>query len=117
MEMVSPADGACVAIKSDPDVRIPFVLKTTWLYLRPPGFCGDAVQCGQLALWVNDKLVARVSTFVVEWDLSSLVERYGQFNIRIAAITDAGEKILDADGKPLEVTRTITTAVSCPVEP
>lgn len=117
MELLRPAAGACVAIGSDPDVRIPFELKSTWLYLRPPGFCGEAVQCGQLVLWVNDKLVARASTSVIEWDMVTVIDRYGEFNIRIAAITDAGESILNAEGKPLEVTLTITTAVSCPAEP
>jgi hypothetical protein len=117
MELVSPADGACVAIGTDPNVRVPFVLKTSWLYLRPPGICGDSVQCGHLELWVNDKLIQRASTTVVEWDMVSVIERYGDFVIRIAAVTDAGKSILDADGQPLELTRTVTTAESCPSNP
>ena len=117
MELASPAEGACVAIGSDPDARIHFELKTTWLYLRAPGICGDSVQCGQLELWVNDKLVERASTTVIEWEMVTVIERYGDFDIRIAAVTDVGKSILDADGNPLEVTRTITTAESCPTKP
>jgi hypothetical protein len=117
MELVSPAEGACVAIGTDPDVRIPFELKTTWLYLRPPGVCGDSVQCGQLELWANDKLVQRSSTNVIEWEMVTVIERYGDFAIRIAAVTDAGKSIPDADDKPLQVTRKITTAESCPANP
>ena len=117
MELVSPAEGACVAIGSDPNVRIPFVLKTSWLYLRPPGVCGEAAQCGQLLLWANDKLVERSSSNVIEWDMFTVIERYGEFKIRIAAFYDTGANILNAEGKPLELTRTITTAVSCPAEP
>lgn len=117
MELVSPAEGACVAIGSDPDARIPFVLKTTWLYLRPPGICGDSAQCGHLELWVDDKLVTSASTTVIEWEMVTVIQRYGDFVIRIAAVTDDGKSIPDADGKALEVTRTITTADSCPTEP
>ena len=117
MELVSPAEGACISIGTDPDARVPFVLKTSWLYLRPPGICGDSVQCGHLELWVDDKLVERASTTVIEWDLVTVIERYGDFAIRIAAVTDAGKSIPDADDKPLEVTRTITTAESCPTKP
>jgi hypothetical protein len=117
MELVSPAEGACIAIGTDPNVSIPFVLKTSSLYLRPPGICGDAVQCGQLVLWVNDKQVQRASTSVIEWDLVTTVERYGDFAIRIEAVTDAGKSILDADGKPLEVNRVITTAETCLANP
>lgn len=117
MELVSPEEGACVAIDSDPNAVVPFVLKTTWLYLRPPGVCGDAVQCGHLQLWVNDKLVARVTSSVVEWDVATVINRYGDFQIRIVAVTDAGESIVDAEDQPLVVTRTITTAEKCPSEP
>jgi hypothetical protein len=117
MELVSPADGDCVAIGSDPDVRIPFELKSSWLYLRPPGYCGESVQCGHLLLWANDKIVARSSTSVIEWEMTTVINRYGEFKIRIVAVTDAGAIIPDADGNPLEVTTTITTAVSCPAEP
>jgi hypothetical protein len=117
MDLLSPVDGACVSIGTNPDVRIPFVLKTTWLYLRPPGICGDSVQCGQLELWVDDKLVQRASTTVIEWQMVTVVERYGEFMIRIAAVTDDGKSIPDADGNALEVTRTITTAETCPTMP
>lgn len=117
MELVSPTEGACVEIGTDPNVRVPFVLKTAWLYLRPPGVCGDSAQCGHLVLWANDKLVARASAAVIEWDMVTVIERYGEFKIRIKAVTDAGGDILDAEGKPLEVTRTITTAASCAANP
>lgn len=117
MELVSPEDGACVAIGSDPNARVPFVLKTTWLYLRPPGICGDGAQCGQLVLWIDDELRARTASNVIEWDVASVVDRYGEFHARIAAVTDEGKSINDAEGKPLEVTRTFTTAVSCPANP
>ncbi len=117
LELVSPADGACVAIGSDPNAHVPFVLKTSYLYLRSPGVCGDAAQCGHLELWVNDEIVARFTSNVVEWDLANVADRYGDFQIRIVAVTDAGESIVDADGEPLVVTRTITTAESCPNNP
>lgn len=113
MELVSPVEGACVAIGDEPDTRLPFILKTSALYLRPPGICGDAVQCGQLLLWANDKFYQRSATNVIDWELSSVINRYGEFLIKIEAVTDAGDPILDADGAPLVATRTITTAVSC----
>lgn len=117
MELTSPADGACVSIGTNPNARVSFVLKTSWLYLRPPGVCGEAVQCGQLVLWINDEIVARAASNVIEWDVANTVNRYGEFQARIAAVADDGKRIVDADGKPLELTRTITTADECPVNP
>jgi hypothetical protein len=114
MELVSPAEGACVSIGTDPNARVSFVLKSTWLYLRPPGICGTGVQCGQLALWVDDTLVTRAATNVIEWEVATVPNRYGEFKFRIEALTDAGKAITDADDKPLVATRTITTAVACP---
>jgi hypothetical protein len=113
MELVSPAEGACVPIGSDPDTHVSFVLKTSALYLRAPGICGDAVQCGQLLLWANDKLYERSASNVIEWDLVNVIDRYGEFSIKIAAVTDSDAPINDAEGAPLVVTRSITTAVSC----
>lgn len=117
MELTSPTEGACISIGTDPEARIPFVLKTSWLYLRPPGICGDSVQCGHLVLWIDDKIVAASSTSVIEWNVASVIDRYGEFHARIAAVTDEGANILDAENLPLEVTRTITTAESCPNTP
>jgi len=117
MQLVSPVEGACIAIGTDPNVSVPFVLKTSSLYLRPPGFCGEAAQCGQLLLWANDKRVARAATEVIEWEMVTVIERFGDFAIRIAAVTDADKSILDANKKPLEVTGTITTAETCPANP
>ncbi|HMY16797.1 MAG TPA: hypothetical protein PKA58_10800 [Polyangium sp.] len=124
MELQSPAEGACVAIGADPNARVSFVLKTSWLYLRPPGVCGEAAQCGQLVLWINDEIVARAASNVIEWDVASAVNRYGEFHARIAAVADDGKLIADtgkyvaeAGDKPLEVTRTFTTAVTCPANP
>lgn len=118
MELQSPAEGACVAIGTDPNALVSFVLKTSWLYLRPPGVCGEAVQCGQLVLWINDEIVARAASNVIEWDVASAVNRYGEFHAKILAVTDEGKHIVGADGKTdLMVTRTFTTAVSCPVTP
>lgn len=79
--------------------------------------CGEAVQCGQLVLWINDEIVARAASNVIEWDVANTVNRYGEFQARIAAVADDGKRIVDADGKPLELTRTITTADECPVNP
>lgn len=117
MELESPAEGACIAIGSDPNARVSFVLKTTWLYLRAPGVCGDSVQCGQLVLWIDNEQVTRAASNVIEWDVATVPNRYGQFTARIEARTDAGKNINDADGKPLIATRTFTTAVTCPVQP
>jgi len=113
MELVSPVEGACVTIGDDPDTHVSFILKTSALYLRPPGICEDSVQCGQLLLWANDKLYHRSAKNVIDWDMSTVIHRYGEFVIRIEAVTDAGASILDANDKPLVVTRTITTAVLC----
>lgn len=117
MELQSPAEGACVAIGSDPNARVSFVLKTTWLYLRAPGICGDAVQCGQLILWIDDVQVTRAASNVIEWDVATVPNRYGQFQARIEARSDTGEQIKDGEGNPLVATRTFTTAVSCPAAP
>lgn len=117
MELVSPAEGACIAIGSDPSARVSFVLKTTWLYLRAPGICGDSAQCGQLVLSIDGVQVTRAASNVIEWDVATVPNRYGQFQARIEALTESGEAINDADGKPLVATRSFTTAVSCPAEP
>lgn len=117
MELESPAEGACVSIGTDPSARVSFVLKTTWLYLRAPGICGDSVQCGQLVLWIDDVQVTRAASNVIEWDVATVPNRYGQFEARIEARTDTGKNINDAEGKPLVATRSFTTAVSCPAAP
>jgi len=117
MELTSPAEGACVAIGSEINSRVSFVLKTSWLYLRAPGICGEAVQCGQLVLSIDGDQVTRAATNVIEWDVASVPNRYGQFEARIEALKDSGEPIEDAAGEPLVATRSFTTAVSCPAEP
>ncbi len=115
MEFTSPAEGACFTIADNPEARIPFVVKTSSIYLRSPGICGDAVQCGQLRLSANGKVYQRSTTNVIEWEIGTVdvADRYGTFAIEIAAVTDADKVLVDKDAKPLVVTRNITTAVSC----
>jgi hypothetical protein len=109
----TPAEGACVSIGEAPDVRIPFLLEVSSLYLRPPGYCGDNTTCGHLVLSANGKEVNRGSGTVLEFPMIGVADRYDTFDLEIVVMDDEGAPLVGVEGSVLRATRTITTAPAC----
>ncbi|MCC6555849.1 MAG: hypothetical protein IT372_23040, partial [Polyangiaceae bacterium] len=118
LAILSPKDGACVAIGSGIDATIPVEIKVENLYLRPPGACGVYKQCGHLVLRVNGVENNRGSATVIDVLLRKLADRYAGLTISVEVINDAGEPILavltdGAEPAPLMRSVTVTTQVAC----
>ncbi|AUX32290.1 uncharacterized protein SOCE836_044270 [Sorangium cellulosum] len=123
LEIVSPKDGACVAIgepsdaSSDDGPTVPISVTVSELLLRPPGTCLTYRQCGHLVLSVDGERNNAAAGRVIDVRLGALdpEERYGELEITIAAVSDAGEPILGGESKQEPLTRSLslTVAASC----
>ncbi|WP_437338804.1 hypothetical protein [Sorangium sp. So ce394] len=123
LEIVSPKDGACVAIgepsdaSSDDVPTVPISVTVSELLLRPPGTCLTYRQCGHLVLSVGGERNNAAAGRVIDVRLGALdpEERYGELEITVAAVSDAGEPILGGESKQEPLTRSLslTVAPSC----
>lgn len=100
--VVSPAEGACVAVGESAESGVPpvIVVETEGLLLRPPGTCGTLVQCGSLVLRAGGVEIARTSARAVELDLTKLEERLGPVEVEVEVLNDAGVPLLDQSTPP-----------------
>lgn len=127
--LLSPASSdpqpICVAIDDEPDARVPLLVETTELVLRPPGACGYYVQCGHLALYVDDVLNNESAVPAIDLLLRKLGDRYHDgstdlgtgepdvLRIRVDVVDAAGETMNDHAGEPLSDTVDLVTVPSC----
>ena len=118
LAIISPKDGACIAIGTEPDATIPIQIGVTGLYLRPPGACGVYEQCGHLVLRVNGLENNRGAAPLIDVQMRKLADRYADLTIAIEVIDDTGMAILskpdkDAEAVPLVKSITLMTRASC----
>lgn len=120
----------CTSVGTDPDARIPLLVETTELVLRPPQACGAYVQCGHLALYVDGvpNNVSAVPT--IELLLRKLGDRYHDGSIdaatgepdvlavRVEVQDDEGFVLLDHDEMELaDEIEIVTLDRPCPDAP
>lgn len=120
LEITSPADGACIAIGTDPDARIPIQLETQEMIVRPPDFCGSISGCGHFVLLVNGRENNIGTTRLIDVLLRKLADRYATFEITAEARDDDNEVLTDKSTDteiPARATLTVTTALSCDKSP
>ena len=123
--VVGIAGALCLAAASDPADRLPdpaqeAQARSIFRDVRCLVCQNESIDDSQAELAADLRKIVReqVSAGRSDGEIKQfLIERYGEFAIRIEAVTDAGKSILDADGKPLEVNRVITTAETCPANP
>ncbi|WP_437693226.1 hypothetical protein [Sorangium sp. So ce176] len=121
--IVSPKDGACVAIgapSADPSAgepTIPIHVGISQLLLRPPGTCGTYSQCGHLVLSLDGEENSAGAGRVIDVRLGQLdaEERHGEHTITVAVVSDTGEPILGGENRQEPLTRSLslTIAASC----
>ncbi|MBI4703607.1 MAG: hypothetical protein HY744_21050 [Deltaproteobacteria bacterium] len=116
---------ACASIGTDPGYRLLVLVAPTELLLRPPGLCGEAVQCGHLELYVEGVLNNRGSCAAIELLLRRLADRYHDgsihartgepdvLHVRVDVVGDAGDPLLDRTGKPLSAETVLVTVPDC----
>jgi hypothetical protein len=121
LAIVTPDDGACVAVGESAAGLLPIRVTTENIDLRPPGLCGAATQCGHLGLYVDGTLNNRGSSAVVPVRLDALgetpAERLRTITIIVRLLDDAGTMVLDPTsdaGALVEDTIMLTTAATCP---
>jgi hypothetical protein len=127
--LVPAASGSgpvCVAVGSDADARVPLVIGTTELVLRPPGGCGYYVQCGHLDLYVDGVLNNESAVPAIDLLLRKLADRFHDaapnlatgepdvLHVRVAVAGDTDAVLADHDGGLLETELELATAESCP---
>ncbi|MBW2525953.1 MAG: hypothetical protein JRI23_17360 [Deltaproteobacteria bacterium] len=120
---------ACEQVGDEPDARVPLLVETSELVLRPPDACGSYVQCGHLALYVDDVLNNESSVPAIDLLLRKLGDRYHDgrplpatgepdvLHLRVEVQDDAGEVMLDHDGEELSDELeliTVTMGDRCP---
>ena len=116
----------CVAVGSEADARVPLLIATTELVLRPPGGCGYYIQCGHLDLYVDGVLNNESAVPAIDLLLRKLADRYHDaaplagsgaldvLHVRVAAVGDTDAVLADHDGGLLETEIQLATAESCP---
>jgi hypothetical protein len=131
ISLPTPTAGAemlCVSIGDDVDAEVPILVEVEELILRPPGICGDFLQCGHLALYANDVLNNESAVRSVHLLLRKLADRYHDskdtLTLRVDVLNDAGDPIKDQgiaaskddDGRPpapLSAELTLCTVPDC----
>jgi hypothetical protein len=93
---------ACGSIGDEVDARVPLVVDTEQLVLRPPGACGQLTQCGHLALFLGNALNNESPVRAIDLLLGKLADRYHDgsthpgtgepdlLHVRVAVVDDAG---------------------------
>ncbi|XXT24804.1 hypothetical protein WME94_25050 [Sorangium sp. So ce429] len=123
LEIVTPKDGACVAIGAPPaapsadEPTIPIRVSVSQLLLRPPGTCGTYAQCGHLELSIGGEKNSAAAGLVIDARLGELdpEERYGELTIAVTIVSDAGVPLLGGESRKEPLTRSLslTVAESC----
>ncbi len=142
LAFVDPAPGgapACRAIGTDVTARVPLLLATTNVILRPPNACGTFVQCGHLKLFVDGQLNNEAAALGVDVLIGKLANPYHDGTIHAGTgkpdvlhvevdlfqnplITDqngnsyfaAETPMLDPRGKPLVASTELIVVPACP---
>jgi hypothetical protein len=104
----------CVSIGDDANTRVPLLVATDEIRLRPPGGCEGLAQCGRLALYANDVLNNETAVKAVDllvyklgnpYHDGSVHEGTGEpdlLEVRVEVVTDPEDEVLlDHDGEPL----------------
>jgi hypothetical protein len=119
------AGPVCVAIGQDPDARIQLLVEAEQLVLRPPEACGAYVQCGHLAVYVDQVLNNESSVPSIDVLLRKLGDRYHDgephegtgepdlLHVRLEVQDDFGDVLLDHDGEDVAVELAFVTANRC----
>jgi hypothetical protein len=114
------AERVCASIGHDANARVPILVEVEELVLRPPGACGDFVQCGHLALYTSSP--SRIdgelqpASFVLNNEgavpaidllMRKLANRYHDgkedaLTIRVDVLNEAGELIVIPDNPDTE---------------
>jgi hypothetical protein len=121
----SDAQPVCVAVGSEADARVPLLVDTTELVLRPPGACGYYVQCVHLDLTVDGVSNDESAAPAIDLLLRKLADRYhdgspradnGQpdvLHVEVSAVGDAEQPVSNHEGVPLKDTLQLVTKPSC----
>src|SRR5689334_4751079 len=82
--IVSPVEGACLAVSGGSDAYIPVVVNAANFQIRPPGTCSGCANCGHLLLRVNDVDNNASSSSVVDVDFQGkLPGHFGDFKLTV----------------------------------
>mgnify|MGYP001827796455 CR=1 FL=1 len=115
------AGPVCISIGDDPDARIPLLIEAEQLVLRPPEACGAYVQCGHLALYVDQVLNNESAVPSIDVLLRKLGDRYHDgephegtgeadvLHVSIEVQDDLGDVLVDHDGEALVVELDLVT--------
>ena len=115
----------CVAVGSEEDPRVPLLVDTTELVLRPPGACGYYVQCVHLDLTVDGVPNNESPAPAIDLLLRKLADRYhdgspraddGQpdvLHLEVVAAGDDDQPVSNHQGVPLKDTLQLVTKPSC----
>jgi hypothetical protein len=115
----------CVSIGDDPGYRLPMLLSYSELLLRPPGGCAGALQCGHLALYVQDVLNNEAATPAIDLVFANIGDRYHDGSTHrsskqpdvlpvVAEVVDEnGEALLDHDGEVVAAAIDLITVPDC----
>ena len=125
LEIVSPAEGACVPVSDGPDAFVPVVVRAKHFKLVPPGGCNGCVNCGHLALFVNGtQNNTGVSSIIDVLFQGKIPDRFADLELEVKLVDDDGnpwQPPVDAgadsgttvEGSVLAAAVRITTASSC----
>jgi uncharacterized membrane protein YgcG len=127
--IVSPVEGACLAVSGGADAYIPVVVNAANFQIRPPGSCSGCANCGHLRLRVNDEDNNASSSSVVDVDFQGKIPgHFGDFKLTVELMDDCGNPwappavdggVLDCDAgpaknvTPLVASVTVTTKPTC----
>lgn len=123
--LVSPGDGACVAIGDDVQARVPLLVAVENFLLRPPGACGSAIQCGHLRVRADGLDNSFGASPAVELDLGKLAQPYHDgalhagtnepnlLPVEVTLLGDDGEPWLDDEGTPLQAAIKLAIKPTC----
>ncbi len=115
----------CVEVTTETDFRVPLLIETDEVVLRPPGTCGLYAQCGHLQLFANDVLNNEGAVRAIDLLMRKLADRYHDgsvhagsgepdlLRLRIQLVNVNGEPLLDHEGEPLADELELITVPSC----
>ncbi|HSN98092.1 MAG TPA: hypothetical protein VLS89_07325 [Candidatus Nanopelagicales bacterium] len=109
----SPAEGACVAVGTDPNATFSVQVGAGNVRLRPPGACGNFANCGYLVLRVNGVENNRASTRLIDVQLRKLADPYADLTISVEVHTSEGQPLLNRAGEPVMASVQVRTEPSC----
>lgn len=115
LTILSPTNGACIAVGSDPNATVSVQTAVTNVLLRPPGACAGIAQCGHLELTVNGVANSQSAATSVDVLLRKLADRTTDLTVEITLVDESGAPLLDhsATPRPLRAAVVVTTRASC----